>query len=135
MSYVVREGDPTTTGGFVLAGSATEVIDLRRVARMGDPVWCPACKSVGFIAQGNPTYIDECVAVATDGHAVRCGCQPGSNRLTASQEHFKADMDAAILIPDELAEQARRNAAQIVQSIKDGTYHTPVLRPLFPGHD
>ena len=131
MSYVVREGDPTTSGGFVLAASSTEVIDLRRVARMGDPVWCPACKSVGFIAQGNPTYIDECVAVATHGHQVQCRCEPGSNLLTSSQEHFKADMDAAISIPDDLAEQARSNAEHITQAIKKGTYNSPVLRPLF----
>ncbi|EPN11920.1 PAAR motif-containing protein, partial [Pseudomonas syringae pv. actinidiae ICMP 18804] len=31
MSFIVREGDPTTTGGFVLSASASEVIDLRRV--------------------------------------------------------------------------------------------------------
>lgn len=129
MSFVIREGDPTSSGGFVLAGSATEVIDLRRVARMGDPVWCPACKSVGFIAQGNPTYIDECVAVATQGHQVQCGCAPGTNSLSASQEHYRADMDATIAIPDDLAEQARLNAEHIAAAIKDGTYLAPVLRP------
>lgn len=131
MSYIVREGDPTTSGGFVLAASATEVIDLRRVARMGDPVWCPVCKRVGFIAQGNPTYIDECLAVATHGHQVRCGCKPGSNRLSASQDHFTAEMDAAITIPEDIAEQARLNAEQITRAIKEGTYNSPVLRPLF----
>ena len=130
MSFVVMEGDPTTTGGFVLAASASEVIDLRRVARMGDPVWCPACKSVGFIAQGNPTWIDECVAVATHGHQVQCGCAGGSNQLIASQEHFAADMDAAIDIPEDLARQARWNAEQIATAIQDGTYISPVLRPL-----
>lgn len=129
MSFIVREGDPTTTGGFVLAASASEVIDLRRVARMGDPVWCPECKSVGFIAQGNPTYVDECVAVATEGHEVECQCAPGSNRLNASQQHFTADMDAAISIPDDMAEQARLNAQRIADGLKDGTYTAPVLRP------
>jgi hypothetical protein len=108
------------------------VIDLRRVARMGDPVWCPACKSVGFIAQGNPTYVDECVAVATQGHHVQCGCPPGSNWLAASQEHFKADMDAAIPIPDDMAAQARLNAEALAAAIKNGTYSVPVLRPLAP---
>lgn len=129
MSFVVREGDPTTSGGFVLAASASEVIDLRRLARMGDPVWCPACKTVGFIAQGNPTYIDEYIAVATHGHEVSCGCKPGSNQLRASQEQFKADMEAAIPIPDDQAEQAQLNAERISQAIKDGTYHLPVFRP------
>ncbi|WP_164704051.1 PAAR domain-containing protein, partial [Pseudomonas viridiflava] len=69
MSFIVREGDPTTTDGFVLSGSSSEVIDQRRVARMGDQVWCPMCTSIGFIAQGNPTYVDDLVAVATQGHA------------------------------------------------------------------
>lgn len=130
MSFAVMEGDPTTTGGFVLAASASEVIDLRRVARMGDPVWCPVCKSVGFIAQGNPTWVDECVAVATHGHQVQCGCASGSNQLIASQEHFAADMDAAIDIPEDLARQARLNAEQIAAAIKNGSYNSPVLRPL-----
>ncbi|SHN05137.1 Zn-binding Pro-Ala-Ala-Arg (PAAR) domain-containing protein, incolved in TypeVI secretion [Pseudomonas asturiensis] len=131
MPYIVREGDPTTSGGLVLITSSSEVIDLRRVARMGDPVWCPACKSVGFIAQGNPTYIDDRVAVATHGHEVRCGCEPGSNRLNASQEHFQADMDAAIDIPEDLASTARLRAQFLTNSVKDGTFDIPVIRPLF----
>ncbi|MCD5995068.1 PAAR domain-containing protein [Pseudomonas sp. CDFA 602] len=132
MPFIVREGDPTTSGGLVLIASASEVIDLRRVARMGDPVWCPACKSVGFIAEGNPTYIDDLVAVATHGHQVQCGCKPGSNRLTASQEYFKADMEAAIAIPEEMARTARLHAEYLTRSLKDGTFNSPVLRPLSP---
>ncbi|GAB7530840.1 PAAR domain-containing protein [Pseudomonas sp. 3A(2025)] len=130
MPFVVREGDSTTTGGFVLAASATDVIDLRRVARMGDPVWCPACKRVGFIAQGNPTWVDEQVAVATHGHQVQCGCKPGSNCVNASQENFKADMEATIAIPDDLAETARENARQLTLSIKDGTFNSRLFRPI-----
>ncbi|MBN6713733.1 PAAR domain-containing protein [Pseudomonas capsici] len=129
MPFVVREGDPTTTGGFVLSASATELIDERRVARMGDPVWCPACKSVGYIAQGNPTYINDCVAVATHGHEVKCGCQPGNNRLTASQKHSRADMEASISIPAEMAEKAQMNVEQIIGSIKAGTFASPLFKP------
>ncbi|GFM55549.1 hypothetical protein PSCICF_17270 [Pseudomonas cichorii] len=129
MPFVVREGDPTTTGGFVLSASATELIDERRVARMGDPVWCPACKSVGYIAQGNPTYINDCVAVATHGHEVKCGCQPGNNRLAASQKHSRADMEATISIPAEMAEKAQMNVEQIIGSIKAGTFASPLFKP------
>ncbi|MFJ4143377.1 PAAR domain-containing protein [Pseudomonas sp. NPDC089734] len=128
MSCVVREGDPTTTGGFVLSASATELIDQRRVARMGDPVWCPACKSLGYIAEGNPTYINGCVAVATHGHEVKCGCHPGSNRLTASQEHTRADMEATIRIPADMAEQALVNIERITRSIKEGTFDTALFK-------
>ncbi|MCF5801512.1 MULTISPECIES: PAAR domain-containing protein [Pseudomonas syringae group] len=129
MSFIVREGDSTTSGGFVLSASAQEVIDERRVARMGDPVWCPACTSIGFIAQGNPTYVDDLLAVATQGHHVRCGCEPGSNTLTASQERFQADMDATISIPEELASKARLNGKYLARSLRDGSYTPEVLRP------
>ncbi|QXW45458.1 PAAR domain-containing protein [Pseudomonas amygdali] len=129
MSFIVREGDLTTTGGFVLSASASEVIDLRRVARMGDPVWCPACGEIGFIAQGNPTYVDDLVAVATRGHEVACGCPPGSNRLTASQQDIQADMDAAVTISTELASTARLHAEQLARSLRDGSYTPEVLRP------
>jgi uncharacterized Zn-binding protein involved in type VI secretion len=130
MSYVVREGDPTTSGGFVLSASATELMELRRFARMGDPIWCSACERVGYIAEGNPTYIDEFVAVATHGHLVKCGCKPGSNTLIATQEVIKADMDAAIAIPADLAEQAKANAKRINRSIKDGTIRCKLFAPL-----
>ncbi|MBP1145437.1 MULTISPECIES: PAAR domain-containing protein [Pseudomonas] len=130
MSFIVREGDLTTTGGFVLAASASEVIERRRVARMGDPVWCPACREIGFIAQGNPTYIDDRVAVATQGHEVQCGCALGSNTLTASQEQIQADMNATITIPEELASTARLYAEHLDRSLRDGSYTPEVLRPL-----
>ncbi|EOG1039861.1 PAAR domain-containing protein [Pseudomonas aeruginosa] len=59
MAFVIREGDPTTTGGIVVTGSSTHTVEFRKAARISDPVWCPACKSMGFIAEGNPTVIDE----------------------------------------------------------------------------
>lgn len=93
-------------------------------------MWCPACKQIGFIAQGNPTYIDERVAVATQGHEVQCGCTPGSNTLTTSQEHVQADMDATITIPEELANTARQHAEHLARSMKDGSFTPDVLRPL-----
>ena len=120
MSYVVREDDPTTTGGFVLKASATQLMELRRLARMGDPVWCPACATVGYIAQGNPTFIDEYIAVATHGHYVKCDCNLGSHRLIATQQSLTADMDAAIDIPKGLAKRARLVADKMTVAVKEG---------------
>lgn len=130
MPFVVREGDLTTSGGFVLAASASEAIDVFRIARMGDPVWCPACKEVGYIAEGNPTWVDGQVAVATHGHLVRCGCTTGKNRVKASQEQHRADMEATITIPDDLAETALANAERMTLEIKEGTFTHQVLRNL-----
>lgn len=113
--FVVREGDSTSTGGKVLATSAGQKWDERRLARMGDPVWCAACDQVGFIAQGNPTYIDEFIAVATDGQRVQCGCSGSEHRLIASQDQLQADMQATIEIPKDLAEKARKRAKGIMK--------------------
>lgn len=85
MALVIREGDPATTGCIVVAGSSANTIEYRKAARISGPVWCPACKSMGYIAEGNPTVIDEYVALATHGHAVKCGCPFSSNRLIATQ--------------------------------------------------
>lgn len=118
MTRAIREGDATTTGGTVLKASGSLTWEDRRLARMGDPVWCPECEQVGFIAQGNPTFIDQLIAVATHTHTVKCGCAEGSNRLIASQDHLVADMDAAIAIPKDEAEQARKRAKRLTKSIQ-----------------
>ena len=120
MTYAVREGDPTTTGGFVVSASATEMVEQRRLARMGDPVWCADCETVGYIAQGNPTLIDEYLAVATEGHAVQCACSFGHHRLIATQQSLAADMEATIEIPVEMAERAKRAASKLTLAAKAG---------------
>jgi uncharacterized Zn-binding protein involved in type VI secretion len=118
MAYAIREGDPTSTGGFVVSGSATQLVEERRLARMGDPVWCPTCEKVGYIVQGNPTFIDEYIAVATQGHEVQCGCERGTHTLVATQQDLAADMDAAIEIPRDMAEEAKLRAEKMTQARK-----------------
>lgn len=121
MTFVVREGDLTSTGGFVLKASGRQLHDERRIARMGDPVWCAICERVGFIAQGNPTYIDGFVAVATDGQTVRCACPDDRHRLISSQDQVTADMDATISIPADLAKAAQKLAKKMNAAISDGS--------------
>jgi uncharacterized Zn-binding protein involved in type VI secretion len=120
MTFVVREGDSTSTGGFVLKASGRQLYDERRLARMGDPVWCAVCERVGFINQGNPTYIDEFVAVATNGQTVSCGCPDDRHRLISSQNQVTADMDATISIPPDLAKAAQKVAKKMNAAISNG---------------
>lgn len=124
MTYVVREGDSTTTGGVVLSASGSHMWEDRRLARMGDPVWCELCAQVGFIAQGNPTFIDELVAVATHGQDVRCGCADGTHHLIASQDQLQADMEATIDIPKDMAEKARKRAKHMTRARRES--HEPL---------
>ena len=130
MTFVVREGDSTSTGGFVLKASGRQLCDERRLARMGDPVWCAACERVGFIAQGNPTYIDEFVAVATHGQIVQCNCAGEDHRLIASQDQMAADMDATIGIPADLAKVAQKQAKRMTALIAEGALLLDRVEPL-----
>ncbi|MCS3469524.1 putative Zn-binding protein involved in type VI secretion [Pseudomonas sp. JUb42] len=112
-----------------MSASASHLVDLQRVARMGDPVWCAACQSVGYIAQGNPTFVDEFVAVSTHGNAVKCACKPGSHTVIATQEALCADMEATIEIPEDLAEKAQKEAERINRDIREGTFNPTTLSP------
>jgi uncharacterized Zn-binding protein involved in type VI secretion len=47
--YDIVKGDTTTAGGVVQAGDPTDVIGEREQAYENDPVWCPACKTMGKI--------------------------------------------------------------------------------------
>jgi uncharacterized Zn-binding protein involved in type VI secretion len=130
MTHVIREGDLTTTDGFVISASAKILVQQRKLARMGDPVWCPACERVGYIAQGNPTFIAEFVAVATHDQLVHCSCPPNTHRLRASPGSMAADMEASISIPDDLAHCAQKHAEQLSLAIQQGMLSEKLFSPL-----
>ncbi|GAA0424350.1 hypothetical protein GCM10008969_54790 [Pseudomonas veronii subsp. inensis] len=122
MVFVIREGDPTTTGGKVVKGSTNTTIEYKKAARISDPVWCPKCSSMGFIAEGNPTFIDEFVAIATHGHVVQCGCPFGSNRLISTQTSTMAAEDTSVTIAPDFAAQAQAATHIWAKAISDGSY-------------
>ncbi len=77
---IILKGDTTTTGGDVLNGSGL-VNQQLAVARKGDPVFCPACKQTGAIAEGSNLFNIQGIPVALEGHRVNCGCSTGACRL------------------------------------------------------
>lgn len=78
---IILKGDTTTTGGAVLGGSAL-ANQGNGFSCKGDPVFCPACKTTGSIAEGSSLLNIKDVAVALEGHRVNCGC-PNGCRLVA----------------------------------------------------
>jgi uncharacterized Zn-binding protein involved in type VI secretion len=38
MAFVIREGDPTTTGGKVVKGSTNTTVEYQKAARISDPL-------------------------------------------------------------------------------------------------
>ena len=133
MAFVIREGDPTTTNGIVVAGSSSNTIENRKAARISDPVWCPSCKSMGYIAEGNPTVIDQYLALATHGHIVKCGCPYGSNRLIATQSTVMAAQEIPVGIAQDLALKAEAGSQVWASAINDGSYSSPFTAGIPPG--
>ncbi|WP_422631075.1 PAAR domain-containing protein [Photorhabdus stackebrandtii] len=63
------------------AGSVKPASGCVSVACKGDPVFCPACKQTGAIAEGSSLFNIQGIPVALEGHRVNCGCSTGACRL------------------------------------------------------
>ncbi|WP_087649476.1 PAAR domain-containing protein [Caballeronia choica] len=75
----VRHGDPTTTGGFVIACSSTIHDDGKKVALSGDEATCGNCKGAYKIFGTGQEISEKGRAVVLDSDSVLCPC--GKNRV------------------------------------------------------
>lgn len=93
---MVRHGDPTTTGGFVMAFSSTMFDDNKRIALHGDEATCGNCKG-SFKIFGTRTHTTENGrAIVLHGDSVMCPC--GKNKVTVGSSagcFVDADRDAS----------------------------------------
>lgn len=71
----VRHGDPTTTGGFVLAYSSTIHDDGKRIALSGDEATCGICKGAFKIVGTGQGMSEKTRVVVVDGDQVVCPCK------------------------------------------------------------
>ncbi|WP_213303562.1 PAAR domain-containing protein [Paraburkholderia sacchari] len=85
--YDIVKGDVTTAGGTVQDGDSNDILNGREQAYENDPVWCPACKTVGRIVcvglRLSMTGPEGREAALSDDLCV-CRCNP-SPRLIPSQ--------------------------------------------------
>ncbi len=85
--YDIVKGDTTTTGGIVQGGDAADTLHGREQAYENDPVWCPACNTMGVVKSEGPhhsmTGPDGRQAALSDDLCIcKCSTPP---RLIASQ--------------------------------------------------
>ncbi|CAI8698504.1 PAAR domain-containing protein [Burkholderia pyrrocinia] len=80
----VRNGDPTTTGGVVIAVTSTMFNHGKQVAQDGDKATCGNCEGTFPIVGGAQRMIHHGRRVALEGDAVLCPC--GQNRLIAGSD-------------------------------------------------
>jgi len=85
--YDALVGDLTTAGGSIQGGDANDIVGDRAQAYEHDPVWCPACGTMGRIVCVGPrlpmTGPDGREAALSDDLCA-CRCDP-SPRLIPSQ--------------------------------------------------
>ncbi|NTY35977.1 PAAR domain-containing protein [Burkholderia diffusa] len=80
----VRNGDPTTTGGVVIAVTSTMFNHGKQVALDGDKATCGNCEGAFLIVGSAQRMIHHGRCVALEGDAVLCPC--GQNRLIAGSD-------------------------------------------------
>lgn len=78
---LVRHGDPTTTGGFVIALTSTMFDDGKHIALHGDEATCGNCKGVFKIFGTGDGVSENNRAAVVHGDMVLCPC--GKNRVIA----------------------------------------------------
>jgi hypothetical protein len=71
----IRNGDPTTTGGFVIAFSSTIHDDGRQVALSGDEATCGNCKGTYKIYGTGEGMTEKTRCVVVEGDVVLCPCK------------------------------------------------------------
>jgi len=94
MTYIIRQGDPTTTGGTVTQGHTLLEVYGKPATLEGMIATCPACKKgSGPIQTASKRSLEvQGVLVIIHGDIVQCGCPPGANKVVATQ--FKATATA-----------------------------------------
>ncbi|MFM0323983.1 PAAR domain-containing protein [Caballeronia glebae] len=71
----IRDGDPTTTGGLVIARSSTISDDGRKVALSDDGATCGNCKGVHKIHGTGKGIKEKGRCVVVDGDIILCPCK------------------------------------------------------------
>ncbi|MBN3744172.1 PAAR domain-containing protein [Burkholderia sp. Se-20373] len=80
----IRNGDATTTGGIVIAGTASIFVNNKHIALDGDKATCGNCEGMFPIAGSAVSVVGGGRAVAVEGDAVLCPC--GQNLLVAGSD-------------------------------------------------
>ena len=72
--YLIVEGDPTSSGGMVVSGASSRMINNAGIARVGDLATCPLHGGVFPIVTGDHAYTVDDMEAARDGDYISCGC-------------------------------------------------------------
>ncbi len=86
MQPFIVQGDKTSHGGTVLAGSPFSLCEGKPIARVGDMCSCPKCKGVFPIGEGDSSNIVDGAPVAYHGCKTACGAMLISSQIRTLTE-------------------------------------------------
>ena len=87
MRRVIRLGDRTSHGGYVVSATSRFTVMGIDVARLGDQCTCPKKDHNNcYIVEGDPDWTIDSVAVALEGHKLSCGAVLISSMPNAGRE-------------------------------------------------
>jgi uncharacterized Zn-binding protein involved in type VI secretion len=71
---IIRVGDPTSHGGFVIEGFTNYLIDGRAAAGLGHLVTCPICApGIHSIVEGSDLFVVDGIPISYGGALTSCG--------------------------------------------------------------
>lgn len=91
---IIRVGDPTTHGGVVIEGSATDFCHGKGIAHLGDMTTCPKCKGTFPIIEGALTMTLYGNGIALAGTRTACGAQLIATQFSDVVEYSRTAIGA-----------------------------------------
>jgi uncharacterized Zn-binding protein involved in type VI secretion len=89
MRRVIRLGDRTSHGGYVVSATSHFTVMGMDVARLGDKCTCPKKGHNNcYIVEGDPDWTIDGVPVALEGHKLSCGAVLISSMPNAGREDW-----------------------------------------------
>lgn len=126
--FLIRLGDKTTAGGVVIHGEDGATNDGTPLAYHGAQIYCPVCKTTGFLCNNGPhtpMTFDGKRQIGLEGDLCICKCNPPP-RLIASRQDMSMSFTA-----DELAAMGYKpNGAPMVFDEQFVLVHHRTGRPL-----
>jgi uncharacterized Zn-binding protein involved in type VI secretion len=106
MRRVIRLGDRTSHGGYVVSATSQFTVMGMDVARLGDKCTCPKKGHNNcYIVEGDPDWTIDGVPVALEGHKLSCGAVLISSMPNAGRDEWGGDSAAATLLASNVTQK------------------------------
>jgi uncharacterized Zn-binding protein involved in type VI secretion len=100
MRRVIRLGDRTSHGGYVVAATSHFTVMGMDVARLGDKCTCPKKGHNNcYIVEGDPDWTIDGIPVALEGHKLSCGAVLISSMPNAGRDDWGGSSSSSSLQP------------------------------------